>query len=421
MIFDEGEPFPEEIEVGSPEFAGPQSFEEEFPFVRITELDFDFYRAVLTAPVGSGDGIKGVLLSNCPFLADKAAPAPAEGEEPDPNLTATIEVLAKGGKVFNNDSGTQAVAPKWAVGTFTDIEDLLVIEGSEDDLRVVFQSIDHWYNGGPQIEIAATVLEVLMTDDFERGIVAVSNQPIFQKTNGKTFLKAIGGSFPTSGSPSVTGSGSGGVLEIGLIDSVFQLDAAIQFLEAEGLADIVSRPSIVTRNGVPAVVESTEQIPFLNFTAVNLSGASTFKIENKEVGVKLRVTPFQIGVDTVHLVIYVEVSRLGNDFVVGTDGNNQQITAPSLNTRLATTEVYVKNGQTVAIGGLNLREERTSESKVPFLGDIPLLGWLFSSEQSEVSDSKVTFLITPRLKKRASIEPIGEIFDPTEDSPEAVE
>jgi len=139
------------------------------------------------------------------------------------------------------------------------------------------------------------------------------------------------------------------------------------------------------------------------------------------VGVKLRVTPFQVGVDTVHLVIFVEVSRLGNNFVVGTDGNNQQITAPSLNTRRATTEVFVRNGQTVAIGGLKLREERSSESKIPFLGDLPILGWLFSSEQKEISESNVTFLITPRLKKRASIEPIGEIFDPTEESPEAVE
>jgi len=421
MIFDEGDPYPEEEEQASAEFDGPQSFEEEFPFVRITELDFDLYRAVLTAPVGSGEGIKSVLLANCDFLADKAAPPPADGVEPDPNLTATVELVSKGGKVFNNDTGSSASAATWKVGTFVDVEDLLVFEGGEDDLRVVFQSMDHWYNSGPQIEIAATVLEVISSDDFERGIVAVSNQPIFQKTNGKTFLKAIGGSFPTTGNPGVTGSGSGGVVEVGLIDSVFQLDAAIQFLEAQGLADIVSRPSIVVRNGVPANLESVEQIPFLNVTSVNLTGASAFKIDNKEVGVKLRVTPFQVGVDTVHLVIFVEVSRLGNNFVVGTDGNNQQITAPSLNTRRATTEVFVRNGQTVAIGGLKLREERSSESKIPFLGDLPILGWLFSSEQKEISESNVTFLITPRLKKRASIEPIGEIFDPTEESPEAVE
>lgn len=415
LFFTEGEPFPEELEQDGDGFTGPQSFAEEFPFVRITELDEGAYRAVLTAPLGSGQGIKAVLLGNCAFLKDKAAPPPAppaEGAEAPPDLsTATIEVLEKGGKVFN--ATADASQQPWSgVGTFLDVEDLIVLEGDEFDLRECFRTIDLWYNNGPQIEIQAAVLETIISDDFERGVVAVSGEPIFQKTNGKTFLRAIGGSFPTAGNPDISGSGIGGVAEVGLIDSVFQLDAAIQALEARNLADVVSRPSIVTRNGVPANLESVEQIPFLDVQSVNLTGAATFKITTKDVGVKLRVTPFQVGVDTIHLVIFVEVSRFGQDFVVGTDGNNQQITSPSLNTRRATTEVYVRNGQTVAIGGLKLREERVVTSKVPFLGDLPGLRWLFSSRREEDSESNVTFFITPNLKKRASIEPIGDFFDP---------
>jgi hypothetical protein len=415
LFFTEGDPFPDEVEEADPEFSGPQSFAEEFPYVRITELDVDRYQAVLTAPVDSGDGIKAVLLANCSFLRDKAAPPPAppaEGEAaPLDPATATVEVIAKGGKVFNAKAD-QAQQPWSEKGAFVDIEDLIVLEGSEVDLRECFRTIDIWYNNGPQIEIQAAVLETIISDDFERGVVAVSGQPIFQKTDGKTFLRAIGGSFPTAGNPAITGGGLGGVAEVGLIDSVFQLDAAIQALQARNLADVVSRPSIVTRNGVPANLESIEQIPFLNVTSVTLSGAAAFNIGTKDVGVKLRVTPFQVGIDTIHLVIFVEVSRLGQEFVIGTDGNNQQITSPSLNTRRATTEVYVRNGQTVAIGGLKLREERVVTSKVPFLGDLPGIGWLFSSRREEDNESNVTFFITPNLKKRASIEPIGDFFDP---------
>lgn len=416
MIFDEGDPFPDEEEQGATEFTGPQSFEEEFPFVRITELGVDSYQAVLTAPLGSGQEVKAVLLANCSFLRDKAAPPPpppAEGEPaPVDNTTATIEILEKGGKVFNADAS--ATQQPWSgVGTFVDVEDLIVLEGDEYDLRECFRTVDLWYNNGPQIEIQAAVLETIISDEFERGVAAISDQPIFQKTNGKTFLRSIGGSFATSGNPDITGSGLGGVAEIGLIDSVFQLDAAIQALETNNLADVVSRPSIVTRNGVPANLESIEQIPNLEVASFTASGGASFNIKTKDVGVKLRVTPFQVGVDTIHLVIFVEVSRLGQDFVVGTDGNDQPITSPSLNTRRATTEVFVRNGQTVAIGGLRLQEKRVVTSSVPFLGDLPVLGWLFSSKREEDNLSNVAFYITPNLKKRASIEPIGDIFDPT--------
>lgn len=404
MIFDEGEPYPDEVEEVSPEFAGPQSFEEEFPFVRITELDFDLYRAVLTAPVGSGEGVKGVLLSNCPFLADKAAPAPAEGEEPDPNLTATIEVLAKGGKVFNA-SATTTQMPWTEVGSFRDVEDLLVLEGPEFELRQIFRVVDSWYNGGPQVEVKSVIIETINSDLFQRGVEQLAaDTPIFRDADGVAFLRSIGGSFSN-----VSG---GGVAQVGLIDSNFLLDAAIRLLEEESLVDIVSQPSIVTRNGVPASIESTEKVPYLEPGSFSTSGTATFSVKTNDVGVKLKVTPFLIGVDTIHLVIFAEVSRLGQDIVIGADSSGS-ISAPSLNKRSATTEVYVRNGQTVAIGGLIVNEKRTAESRFPFLGSIPLLGWLFSSSEEESVRTQVTFLITPQVKDRPSIDPIGEYFDPT--------
>jgi type II secretory pathway component GspD/PulD (secretin) len=131
------------------------------------------------------------------------------------------------------------------------------------------------------------------------------------------------------------------------------------------------------------------------------------------------VTPFLVGVDTIHLVIDIEVSRLGQDFVIGTDGNNQQIIAPSLNTRKASTEVYVRNGSTVIIGGLKLIETRVSESRIPLLGDLPLLGFLFSSRSKEELDTTVTFMFTPKIKARPSIDPFGDVFDPFEEAAES--
>ena len=128
----------------------------------------------------------------------------------------------------------------------------------------------------------------------------------------------------------------------------------------------------------------------------------------------MHVTPFLIGADTIHLVINVEISRLGQDFVLGVDGEDNQILAPSLNTRKASTEVYVRNGTHVIIGGLRLTEQREIESKIPIIGSIPGIGWLFSSRTTEDVETTVTFMFTPTIKDRPTIGRfgVGDYFDP---------
>ena len=388
------------------EIPGPQTFEEEFPFVRIQDHGDGTYSAVLTVPIGSGTFVKERLMQTCESLKP-----PAEGE---PAL-ATIEQLDGGGKVYDNNLDAVNRFPwKGTGGTFKPIEDLLVVRGEEQALREIFDSVDSWFNAGPQISIEAVVTENINNDSFERGMVQLAGEPLFQDSQGTAFLRSIGGSFPAEANPSTAGTGLGGAFQVGLVDSSFQLDAVLQFLQQEGLVDVVSQPRIVTRNGVTASVESVEEIPFLNVSSLSLNGAASFNISSKEVGVKMHVTPFLVGVDTIHLVIDVEISRLGQDFVIGTDGNNQQIVAPSLNTRKASTEVYVRNGTHVIIGGLKLSSERVSESKVPLLGDLPLIGWLFSSRSTEELETTVTFMFTPKVKDRPSIDRfgVGEFFDP---------
>ena len=95
-----------------------------------------------------------------------------------------------------------------------------------------------------------------------------------------------------------------------------------------------------------------------------------------------------MGSDTVHLVIDADVSRISRYVSVGTDTSGAPITVPSLTQRTAKTEVYVRSGQRGVIGGLKNKEERTIQNKFPVLGDIPLLSWLFSSEERIRADMK---------------------------------
>jgi len=279
-------------------------------------------------------------------------------------------------------------------------------------LRGIFSAIDYWFNSAPQIEIQAEVFETSTALDNERGFVQ-SADPLFADNQAQTFLKAIGVNFGTSSNPSLSGSGLGMANEVSLFDSSFNLGGIVQVLQQEGFVDILSQPRIVTRSGATASVSSTEEIPYLNVTTVSLTGANAYSVAYKQAGVTLTVTPVLVGADTIHMVISVEVSRLGREYYIGSDAQNNPINIPTVNTRGAKDiHLYVRNGQYVVIGGLKLKSEKLNENKVPFLGDIPILGWLFSSKETSEEETTVSFIIRPVLKKRPSIEPFGDYFDP---------
>jgi type II secretory pathway component GspD/PulD (secretin) len=375
------------------ENAAPLTFEEEFPYLRIKSLDDGSYSALVTIPKESGQSVESALMGFCVCL---------QGENP----TATIETRPGGGVVYTGSNVSKAIDAK-----LSPVEDLLVVKGSEEDLRSIFNALDFWFNSGPQIEIQAEVFETSKGDETERGIT-VGDNPLFVDNQSKTFLKTIGVNLGTSSNPTLDGGGSGAVFETSVFDSSFNMNGIVQLLNKEGFVDILSQPRIVTRSGVGASVSTKEEIPFLNPTGVSFSGLNTYAVGTKNAGVELTVTPMLVGSDTIHMVIKVNVSRLGRDYVIGSDASNNQIIIPSLNTRDAHTTIYVRNGQYVVIGGLKLKSERVNESKIPFLGNIPILGWFFSSRETVDEETSVSFVIRPVLKRRPSIEPFGDYFDP---------
>jgi type II secretory pathway component GspD/PulD (secretin) len=372
----------------TPVITGPQTFEEEFPFVRMMDHFDGTFTAIVTVPIGSGAHVQETLQKHASCL---------QGED----VTAKVEINASGGFVYN---GTNTA---WdGKGKFDAIEDLVLLTGTEDEIRELFAIVDIWFNSGPQIEIQAEVFETRRSEGFLRGVTELADNPLFEDSQSSTFLSAIRGSFPVTD--------AAGSVEFGLLDSSFQINGVLQLLEQEGWVDILSRPRIITRNGVAASVESAENIPFLEVASITANGVATYKVGSNPVGVTLNVTPFLIGAETVHLIISVDVSRVAGDFDISATGT-ASITAPSTTTRKAKTEVYVRNGESVVIGGMVLTGETVNESKIPILGDLPLLGWLFSSRETTDDKTEVFFVIKPILKARPSIDPFGDFFDPFED------
>lgn len=412
LIFEEQPEVDPEAEAAEP--AAPLSLSERHPFIRFIAHADGTWTAVATVPAGAGTNIITRLKALC-TMDDASEPPPGEaGAAAAINPKLWLEV--NGGGVFLADPTAKTWAPTVAGGSWRPIEDLIIMTGTDFEVEEVLTALDLWYNAVPQIEIQARVMDVVNTDLFERGIIQADGQPILEKSGSNVFLRGLGGNFPSTGNPGFGagkgGPGLGGVFRIGFIDADFELDAYLQFLKQEGVVDILSQPSVVTRNGVAAIVDASESVPFLEPQTLNQAAAVVYKVTYKEVGVKLSVIPFLVGRDTLHLVINAEVSRLGRDFVVGLDTNNNPITVPSTTRRTASTEVLVRNGQTVVIGGLKLLETRKEENKIPLLGDIPLIGWLFSSERSTTAETEIYFVITPIIKPVPTIERIGDIFDP---------
>lgn len=385
----------------------PSSLEERYPFVRFIKQG-ELYTGILTVPTKFAATMEAQLRSFCRSLQPESG-------------TAELTVLTDGGWAFSGNPK----ADSWTgpgTGQMKAVEDLLLVRGSRADLEEVLSFVDLFYNGGPQIEIQAEIFEVIDSDAFERGIrpaaaSLIQNTGTVQPNGAGPFFRGMGGGFPSASDPQFGGAGPGGVFSLAFVDDDIRVEAFLQLLRTTEGVDVVSRPRVVVRNGVPARLISKEEIPFLSPNAISSQGITGMTLGMKAAGVELYVQPFLMGGDTVHLVVSATASRIGRNFFIGTDTNGNPINVPSINTREAGTSITVRSGQKVVIGGLRLRELRSAESKVPILGDIPFLGWLFSSREDVEVDTEVIFVITPVVKTRApSISAFTEdIFDPFSD------
>ncbi len=196
-----------------------------------------------------------------------------------------------------------------------------------------------------------------------------------------------GGSGGESGGGSTSSSGEGGEDAAGLLDfSAFKI--VLRSLLTRGEAKYLGKPKVVTVNNKTATIMTTTQATVGFSTTSGSSG--DFQSESSDranVGLTMQVTP-QVNREG-YVTLYVQPSY--SDLSDGI-GNTKDPT-----TRAVSTLVRVKNGQTVVIGGLLSSRETDSTRKVPLLGDIPLLGWLFTSKEKTKSTTDLVIFITPTI------------------------
>jgi type IV pilus assembly protein PilQ len=181
----------------------------------------------------------------------------------------------------------------------------------------------------------------------------------------------------------------------GIIGTRFSLNLALQALESQSKTRSLAKPEIVTVENATASISLGSEIPY-----ATVSSAGT-QIQFKEAVLKLEVRPTVIRepeATKIKMRVIIEDNSQGNSVPSGSAGG----LLPTINKRRAETEVVVKEGESLVIGGITQRTESEAVRKVPLFGDVPVLGWLFKTKSFAVTpDRELIVFITPSVLRDA--------------------
>jgi pilus assembly protein CpaC len=169
------------------------------------------------------------------------------------------------------------------------------------------------------------------------------------------------------------------------------LGATIEALETQGVMQILAEPNLLTANGKQGSFLAGGEYPYPVVQGVTGSGAGAITIQFKEFGIRLNFIPTITPRGTIHLQVAPEVSSL--DFANGLSISG--FTIPSLDTRKVKTEIELSEGQSFAIGGLLDNRTTKNFSKIPFIGEVPVLGKFFQSQSVTKTNTELIVIVTP--------------------------
>jgi Flp pilus assembly secretin CpaC len=248
-----------------------------------------------------------------------------------------------------------------------------------------------------QVEITAKIFEVSQDFDFQQGanlllsrVQANGTQAAANTFNSQAFNNTAATGAPFNGSV------------ISLMQQFqaagLSLNASFQLLADNGLIRVVSAPRMTVAAGQTGYLLAGQELPIQSASFVNnvLQTSTTYK----PVGVQLYITPQAVGPDRVKLHTISIVSSVSGfsplPTITGQTGANTLIN-PIIDSREAETAVTIDDGSTLVISGLRMIRTTTREEKVPGLGDIPVLGWMFKNHRSQQQMTDLYFFVTPTL------------------------
>jgi pilus assembly protein CpaC len=251
--------------------------------------------------------------------------------------------------------------------------------------------------GENQIQLNVRVMEVQRSQVMQLGFnfLLVGQQYFVSSTPGGLVpIQSV--TLPFGGPPTVTSLGSAlanPTMQFAITGASDIFNGFVEALQRKSLLKILAEPRLVTTSGRPASLLSGGEFPILV-----PQGLGTATIQWREFGVRMEAVPIVLGNGRLRLDIAPEVSE--RDFSNAVEVNG--FVVPGLTTRRVNTQVEMRFGDTLMIGGLISQRRTTTKSEIPFLGEIPGLGMAFRREQNDVGETELLILVTPHL-----VSPLG--------------
>lgn len=273
------------------------------------------------------------------------------------------------------------------ISSDVDTRRLIVVTdaATNENIKAIIASLD---KPKPQVLINVVFLQVTHDNSFDLGAEATYKGPISIKTNPDGIATTKFGVAGQLADPSVYGA-------------FYQLigrdvNATIHALSSVAKTEILSRPSILTRSNQQATILVGQNVPLLATTTQNVSGGGnsiTSTINYQDVGIILRVTPFITNEGLVEMIVSPEISSISPTTVSIPGAGNATV----IDRRSADTVVVTPSDRTIVIGGLMSTQKSNTQSKVPLLGDIPLIGNAFKRTTKGDVKTELLIFLTPHV------------------------
>ncbi|APG27911.1 type II secretion system protein GspD [Syntrophotalea acetylenivorans] len=332
--------------------------------------------------------------------------------------TLTHIVAGKKGVVRNgrSQSGSTSLSEDLSI-TADKPTNALIINGSPEDYEQVREIIAQLDIKRKQVYVETLILELSMDATKQLG---ASLQGAFKVGDGVVNISTNQGLGPASLSdftasddstlPSVLGQAIDGILLGGLFSPISvegadgnvitipAFSALIDLSKTNNDVNILSAPRLLTSDNEEAEIIVGANVPIITERLTDTGGsdslAQSVSVERQDVALTLRFTPQITEGDLVRLNVFQEITGIAQNQIGDVDS-----IGPTLTKRLLRNTVLAEDGQTVVLGGLIRNDVQDIESKVPLLGDIPVLGWLFKHSTKIESKVNLLIFITPRIIK----------------------
>ena len=329
-------------------------------------------------------------------------------------MISGISSQAKTGQIMQSAQSARSPFEAGKIILSTDkATNSLIIVASPADYQSLIQVIKQLDRKRKQVYVEAMIVEASIDNLRELGakwriMAEKNNEPVFIGGFGTMDSSALQNVI--TGLSGMTMGGMGNFLDVPITTigsdgtattttlSVPGFSALFSLNEFKGSVNVLSSPQILTSDNKEAEIVVGENVPFISKRELGVTTTSTTlnSIERKDVGITLRLTPQITEGDYVKMDIYQEISSLKND--------SETILiniGPTTTKRSTKTSVVVKDSQTVVIGGLMEEREDVSINKIPILGDIPVLGWLFKNTSRQKTKTNLLVFLTPHIVKEA--------------------